>query len=281
MKTSNKLLIAFAAALILIPILCIAFVSRVYYEKGAYTSNMNETDSYGPEETVPFPPNGSAESITVQDKSGIHLIVAINRDGKSGLKVSNNLKGLVTVQTDANGQLQISVKSSKEEIGNLGKLTISAPLVRMLNISGSKGLSLQAEVDSLNLNLSNIGSVEFKQQAKLKYLEITTTKVNDISFAETNSLSASLNLNNTNVRSDLSSFDNLVINSAGTSIIELNGGENGVSGKTINNFNINTLGKTDLKVLNMVINQCSGKFSDSTSVQMPAININQMYKVKK
>jgi hypothetical protein len=33
--------------------------------------------------------------------------------------------------------------------------------------------------------------------------------------------------------------------------------------------------------LNMVINQCSGKFSDSTSVQMPAININQMYKVKK
>ena len=281
MKTSNKLLIAFAAALILVPILCIAFVSRVYYEKGEYTSNMNETDSYGPEGTITFPANGSAENITVLDKSGIHLIVAINRDGKVGLKVSNNLKGLVSVQTDANGQLQIAVKSGKEEIGNLGKLTISAPLVRMLKISGSKGLSLQAEVDSLNLNLSNIGSVDFKHQGQLKFVKVSTMKVSDISFAETNFLSASLNLNSTNVRSDMGSFDNLIINSAGTSTIDLNGGDQAVPGKTINNLKINTLGKTDLKVLNMVINQCSGKFSDSTSVQMPAVNINQMYKVKK
>ena len=281
MKTSNKLLIAFAAALILVPILCIAFVSRVYYEKGEYTSNMNETDSYGPEGTIAFPANGSAENITVLDKSGIHLIVAINRDGKAGLKVSNNLKGLVSVQTDANGQLQIAVKSGKEEIGNLGKLTISAPLVRMLKISGSKGLSLQAEVDSLNLNLSNIGSVDFKHQGQLKFVKVSTMKVSDISFAETNFLSASLNLNSTNVRSDMGSFDNLIINSAGTSTIDLNGGDQAVPVKTINNLKINTLGKTDLKVLNMVINQCSGKFSDSTSVQMPAVNINQMYKINK
>lgn len=281
MKTSNKLLIAFAAALILVPILCIAYVSRVYYEKGEYTSNMDETASYGPISTIAFPANGSTETINVLDKSGIHLIIAVNRDAKEGLKVSSNLKGLVSVKTDANGQIQIELNSGKEGIGNLGKITISSALVRVLNVAGSQGVSLHAEVDSLDLNLNNIGSVEFNQETKLKYLNVSTKNVNDIRFAETNSLSASLNLTNTNVRSDLASFDNLNINSAGTSIIELNGGDQAGQAKKINNLSINTLGKTDLKVLNMVINKCSGKFSDSTSVQMPAVNINQMYKVKK
>ena len=281
MKTSNKLLIAFAAALILVPILCIAYVSRVYYEKGEYTSNMDETASYGPISTIAFPATGSTETINVLDKSGIHLIIAVNRDANEGLKVSNNLKGLVSVKTDANGQIQIELNSGKEGIGNLGKITISSALVRVLNVAGSQGVSLHAEVDSLDLNLNNIGSVEFNQETKLKYLNVSTKKVNDIRFAETNSLSASLNLTNTNVRSDLASFENLNINSAGTSIIELNGGDQAGQGKKINNLSINTLGKTDLKVLNMVINNCSGKFSDSTSVQMPAVNINQMYKVKK
>lgn len=281
MKTSNKLLIAFAAALILVPILCIAYVSRVYYEKGEYTAGMDETDTYGPIKSIPFPASGSAETINVVDKSGIHLIIAINKDAKAGLKVSNNLKGLVSVTTDANGQIQIQLKPGKEGIGNLGKITISTPGLRVLSLAGSQGVSFQTEVDSLTLNLSNIGFVEFNKETKLKYLNVSTKNVNDIMFGETNSLSASLNLTNTNVRTDLASFENLVINSAGTSTIELNGGDERSPGKTIKKFSINTLGKTDLRVLNMIIDQCSGKFSDSTSVQMPAVNINQMYKIKK
>jgi hypothetical protein len=280
MKTSNKLLIAFAAALILIPILFIAFVSAVYYEKGDFRSRIGEIDTYGqkPKTTIALSGTGSAESINIQGDKGIHLVVTLIKDAKVGLKVTDNLKGLITVRYDDNGQLQIEVKNRKEQQENFGRIAISAPDVRSINVTGSRGFSLQAEMDSLNLNLVDTELGQFNVATKIKYLSVETKNVRDINFTETTSLSAFLNLDNTNVKSERGSFDNLVINSAGTSNIELNGGDDA---KTINNLRINTLGKSDVKVLNMIVNLCSGKFSDSTNVQMPAVNINQMYKVKK
>jgi hypothetical protein len=280
MKTSNKLLIALAAALILIPILYIAFISAVYYEKGDFKSQMGEMDTYGqkPENAIALSGTGSTESINIQGDKGIHLVVAILKDAKVGLKITDNLKGLITVRYDANGQLQIDVKNRTEQQENFGRIAISAPDVKTVNVTGSRGISLQAEMDSINLNLVDTELAQFNAGTKIKRLNVKTTNVRDINFTETSSLSAFLNLSNTNVKSDRGSFDDLTINSAGTSNIELNGGDDA---KTIKNLRINTLGKSDVKVLKMIIDQCAGKFSDSTDVQMPAVNINQMYKVKK
>ncbi|MEJ7560680.1 MAG: DUF2807 domain-containing protein [Pedobacter sp.] len=280
MKTSNKLLIAFAAALILIPILCIAYVSRVYYEKGDYASKMGDMDTYGPKPklAIAFSGTGSAKTINIQGESKIHLAVTVIKGTKVGLEVSENLKGLVTVQFAANGDLQINVKGDPGHQENFGRIAISAPEVKNINVAGSRGISLVAEMDSLNLNLVDAELAQFNADTKVKHLNVDTRNVREITCNETQSISALFNLNNTSFKSDRGSFDDLTINSAGNSSMELNGGD---QAKTINNLRINTLGKSDVKLLNMIINQCSGKFSDSTTVQMPAVNINQMYKVKK
>jgi hypothetical protein len=280
MKTSNNLLVAFAAALILIPIFCIAYVSRVYYEKGDYASIIGDMDTYGPKPktAIAFSGTGSAKTINILGDRTIHLAVTIIKGTKIGLNVSENLKGLVTVQFDANGDLQINVKGDKGHQENFGRIAISAPEVRNINVTGSRGISLVAELDSLDLNLVDAQLAQFNADSKVKHLNVETKNVREITYNETQSISALFNLNNTSFKSDRGSFEDLTINSAGASDIELNGGD---QAKTINNLRIITLGKSDVKLLNMIVNQCSGKFSDSTNVQMPAVNINQMYKLKK
>jgi hypothetical protein len=283
MKTSNKLLIAFGAALILIPILCVAFVSRVYFESGDYGSRMGEMDTYGskPKNILKIRGNGSANVINVQGESKIHLVIALTKSEHLQVMTSDNLKDLVDVDFDSVGKMLISVKNNSQHSETYGRIAISAPDIKTIDVLGSNGISLQADMDSLSLNLSDLELAQFQAGTKVKYLKVTAKNVKDVSFNEINSLSANLELNNSNVKSELGSFNNLDISSSGSSTIELNGGNDGAPAKTINNLKINTLGKSDVKVLNMTINQCSGKFSDSTTVQMPAINLNQMYRLKK
>ena len=283
MKTSNKILLSFAAALILIPILCIAFVSRVYFEPGDYTSRMGASDTYGaiPKQNVPITGSGSSESINIEGDTRIHLVIAITPGKALEVKATDNLKGLVSVTFDSSGQLQIKVANRTDHLENYGRIAITAPGLKEINVNGSKGINLQADMDSLKLTLTNTELAQFDASTKVKYLNVTTNNVKDINFSETNPISTLLNLNTTNLKTELTSFDNLAINSTGTSTIELNGGEDGNPVRSINNLKVTTMGKTDFKVLNMNIAQCSGKFSDSTTVQMPAVNINQMYKVKK
>jgi hypothetical protein len=275
MKTSNKILLSFAAALILIPILCIAFVSRVYFEPGDYTSRMGASDTYGaiPKQNVPITGSGSSESINIEGDNRIHLVIAITPGKALGVKTTDNLKGLVSVEFNSSGQLKIKVANRSDKLENYGRIAIT--------VNGSRGINLQTEMDSLKLGLTNTELAQFDAATNVKYLSVTTNNVKDITFREGNPLSTVLNLNNTNVKAELTSFDNLAINARGTSTIELNGGEDGNPVRSIKNLKINTMGKTDFKVHNMEIAQCSGRFSDSTSVQMPAINLNQMYKVKK
>jgi hypothetical protein len=283
MKTSNKILLSFAAALILIPILCIAFVSRVYFEPGDYTSRMGASDTYGaiPKQNVPITGSGSSESINIEGDTRIHLVIAITPGKALEVKTTDNLKGLISVEFNSSGQLQIKVANRSNRLENYGRIAITAPGLKEITVNGSRGINLQTEMDSLKLSLTNTELAQFDAATNVKYLSVTTNNVKDITFREGNPLSTVLNLNNTNVKAELTSFDNLAINARGTSTIELNGGEDGNPVRSIKNLKINTMGKTDFKVHNMEIAQCSGRFSDSTSVQMPAINLNQMYKVKK
>lgn len=284
MKTSNKLLIAFAAALILIPIFCIAYVSRAYYEKGDYSSQAGEMDNFGPipKNVVDVPVNGSFEAISIQGDIRLHLAVTVLKGPNRSVKFSDNLKGFISVKLDSNGQLVIVVKSpTNEKTGNFGRISISAPDIYGLRLLNSDGISLVADLDSLNLNLENTSYANFNVDTKIEKLSVHTKNVEVVSFRETATKSVFLDVNNTNVQCDVSSFDNLSIISAGASQIELNGGYGDKAGETIKNLKLVTLGKSEVRISNTSINNCSGSFSDSTSVQMPAVNINQMYKLKK
>ncbi|ACU05545.1 hypothetical protein [Pedobacter heparinus] len=281
MKTSNKLLIAFALALLLIPILGIAIVSGVYYEKDDQSAmQKGAMDTFGviPENVASIPVNSPFKSVTIDGGNQLHLVVKLVKDEKSGVKFPDDMKGLITALVDGNGQLQIVVKATGKKHDNYTRIAVYGPDIKELNVLNGKGINLNANTDSLALNLSHTGSAHFDPDTKIGKLNIRTADVQQISFRETGTKSVILNLKNTNVKSDMSSFDQLSIYAAGTSEIELNGGYGEKTDKVIKHLTLNTLGKAKVKVYNMKIDQCAGRFSDSTSVEMPAVNINQMYR---
>ena len=281
MKTSNKLLVAFATALILIPILSIAIISRVYFEKGDGSYNAAAMDGFGPLPTniASIPANGSFETVSIQGDKSMHLAVTLVKDAKQEIKFSDNLKGLLTISTDANSQLLVNIKPNiKSEV--FGRIYISSLALKRLKVANT-GIELQAEMDSLDLALNNMSSANFNAESKIGQLDLHITDVMGITFVETAIKYVVMDMKNANVLIEKSSFDDLTINSSGTDTIEMKGGDSGTSEQLIKNLKINTLGKSDFKVFNTMINKCSGSFSDSTSVLMPAVNLNQMYKSRK
>lgn len=282
MKTSNKLLIAFAAALILIPILSIAIVSGIYYEKENTANGGTEMDTFGPvpKDMPALAVNAPFESVNIEGADQFYLAVRLVQAEKTEVRYADNLKGLISTTVDNEGQLQIVLKKSDRQQDNYTRIWIYGSEVKKLNIVNGKGLNLNAKMDSLQLSLINTGSGHFDPETNIGWLSVRTYKVGEISFRETATKSVSLDLNGTNVKSEMSSFDNLSINAAGNAEIELNGGYGEAAGKTVKHLTLNTLGKAKVRILNMQIDQCSGKFSDSTQVDMPAVNINQMYNSK-
>ncbi|WP_285057653.1 GIN domain-containing protein [Pedobacter ginsengisoli] len=282
MKTSNKLLIAFAAALILLPILGIAIVSGVYYEKENTTGGGTEMDTFGPvpKDMPAIAVSTPFESVNIEGADQFYLAVRLVQAEKTEVRYAENLKGLISTTVDASGQLQIVLKKSDKQRDNYTRIWIYGPGIKKLNVVNGRGLNLNAKQDSLQLNLSSTGSGHFDPETNIGWLSVRTDKVGEISFRETATKSVNLELNGTNVKSEMSSFDNLSINAAGNAEIELNGGYDGVPEKSIKHLTLNTLGKAKVKVFNMQIEQCSGRFSDSTQVEMPAVNINQMYAPK-
>jgi hypothetical protein len=283
MKTSNKLLIAFASALVLIPVLGIAIISRVYYEKGDHSASANtQMDTFG---TIPKNMSAIAvtdpfQSVSIDGGNQLYLAVRLVEDEKAGIKYADNIKGLISAKVDGNGRLQIVLKGSDKQRENYARIWIYGPHIKQLSVANGRGINLNAKLDSLQLDLNSTESAHFDPETNIGWLSVRTDKVREISFRETATKSVSLDLNGTNVKSEMSSFDNLSINVAGNAEIELNGGYDGVPEKSIKHLTLNTLGKAKVKVFNMQIDQCSGRFSDSTQVEMPAKNINQMYSTK-
>jgi hypothetical protein len=284
MKTSNKLLIAFASALILIPVLGIAIISRVYYEKGDSSSPGNtEMDTFGPvpKDMPALAVSAPFESVNIKGADQFYLAIKLVTAEKPGVKYADNLKGVISATVDNKGQLQIIMKKSDQQRDNYTRVWIYGPHIKELNVENRTSMNLNAKMDSLQLNLTNTGAAHFDPETNIGWLSVRTKDVQEISFRETNTKSVNLDLNGTNVKSERSSFDNLSISAAGNAEIELNGGYGETPDKVIKHLTLNTLGKAKVKIFNMQIDQCSGKFSDSTQVEMPALNINQMYNSKK
>lgn len=284
MKSSNKLLIAFASALVLIPVLGIAIVSAIYYEKDDRSASGNSAmDTFG---TIPKNMSAIAisipfQSVSIDGGAQLYLAVRLVEDEKSRVKFADNIKGLISAKIDGNGQLQIVLKRSDKQRENYARIWIYGPHIKQLSVANGRGLNLNAKLDSLQLNLRSTGSAHFDPETKVSWLSVHTKDVQDISFRETATKSVNLDLNGTNVKSEMSSFEKLSINAAGNAEIELNGGYGSTTDKVIKHLTLNTLGKAKVRIFNIQVDQCSGKFSDSTQVEMPAVNINQMYNSKK
>lgn len=283
MKTSNKLLIGFASTLVLIPVLGIAIISRVFYEdldNFAIEIAENDTFKSASKNMVTQAVSEPFQSVSITGVNDLYLTVRLVSDENSGIKFTKNFKGLISAKVDSKGYLQIVLEKSDKQQENYANIWIYSASVKRLRVKNGRGMNLDAKLDSLQLELSQLGSASFGANTKIGWLSVHTEDVNVISFNDAATRSVNLALNGTNLKSEKSSFENLSINAMGNSEIELNGGYDEKTSKVIGNLTLNTHGKGKVRISNMQVNQSSGKFSDSTQVEMPALTIKQMFNSK-
>ncbi|WP_379087447.1 GIN domain-containing protein [Pedobacter sp. UC225_65] len=290
MKTSNKLLITFALALTLIPLIGMVYDAKVNYtdDKGYAIEESNRakedanfnTPSKNMESKVIAAP---FQSVNIEDAKKIGINIHYVKAEQYGVKVSKGVKDSIDFKVDANGQLQISFKDKTEDKDSYYiSILVYAPTLKQLNINNTKALFVNAQTDSLDLNVNNSGVISFDKDAVIGKLNINAENVDNVNAWESNKITnLYLNLKNSDFTSTRSTFENLSINSSVKSEIEIFGENGGKTPSLIKNLVLNTLDVANVKLENVKVANCSGNLSDQTQVQMPAINLNQMYKAKK
>ncbi len=287
MKTSNKLLIAFAAALVLIPILGMVIVSATQYKKG---SSEDSVDIVGKVENFSTPTANMTsialaagfEHINVEDAKKLALNIRLIKDEKYGVKISEQYKDLIAFKVDKNGLLQLTINEQKAVAENGNRWTtqiyIYAPNANTLTVANASNLVVKSVADSLNLNLSKIESFYFNNGTELNQLNLNAILVKDLTLRRDKIKSANVAITDTKFAIESMSLDNVSITTNGSSKVEFYKNEEPKTPQTIKNLVLITNGIADVKIENTTINNCSGKLSDQTTVQMPAVNLNQMYK---
>ena len=204
MKTSNKLLIAFAAALIIIPVLGMVIVSATQYKTGSYKDIVHKVENF----TTPTPNmetlavQSAFTAVSISDANGKSVNINIINDEKFGVKVPAAYKDLVSLSVDVNGQLQITFKDQPKNDGNdrdsyYSNIYVYAPNVKGLNVSNAESIFIMANADSLAVNVQKSGSISWNSKATFNHLMMKTIDVNSVYFRDDNFKSVSLDLNNT------------------------------------------------------------------------------------
>jgi hypothetical protein len=285
MKTSNKLLIAFASALILLPILGIAIVSGLYYEKGPVPLvAIYDYEPLGMQSKtmtasmIPTAFNG----INIKGSRKMQIVIKLIDDDRYGIKIPNEFKAFVTTKVDSKGHLQINVSEPDAKLGEYAQIWIYGRGIKSLEADNLRGLGLSAITDSLNLTVSNGEFAYLDKKTSIGKLNVNTRNLGSLGIEQGGKTSSMIvDLHNSRFSVQNISFNLLSIAASGASDIEIIGDEENNGQHNIKDLYLKTSGTSKVKVSNMQIDQCSGKFSDSTSVEMPARNINQMYNLKK
>ncbi len=286
MKTSNKLLIAFAAALIVIPILGMVIVSATQYKTGSYSERSDEVskdDSFNtPTENMSSIAVSSAfTSIILSDAQSLALNINLIKDEKFGVKIPEEYKDLINLNVDENGQLLMAVKERKDSKKNgarfYANIYIYAPNISSLTLANASSLVVKSIADKLNLNLNKIESFYFANGTKLNQLNLDAVQVKDLILRRDKIRSANIVITDTKFAIESMSLDNVAITTNGNSKVAIYEKGDNKTPQIIKNLVLTTNGIADVKIENTTIENCSGKLSDETIVQMPAVNLNQMY----
>ncbi len=195
------------------------------------------------------------------------------------MKVPKELKDSISFEV-VNGQLQIGLDLNRNiRVRNHTTIIIYGKNLKQLNVSNAEFLYFDATADSIQLNVKKSGNVTLNKDVTLNALQVTTEDVKGVYVSKIAVKSLNVRLNGTNFQSDESSYDNLSITASGKSEIEINGSDMEKDKKYfIKKLFINTLNDADFRLANIRVDDASGSFSDQTKVQMPAVNLNQMYK---
>ncbi|MBC6111712.1 GIN domain-containing protein [Pedobacter fastidiosus] len=278
MKTSNKLLIALAALLIIIPVIAIAVIVKINFVPSGDTSYLSrqELNNQAFDEpskgrlSIPIPSVFNA--VNFVDAKNSFISVHLTKSTVSGVKITSFEKEFITLEVK-NGVLNLSFNDNFNQ-GRPIDIVIYAPSFKKINASNAGLFELVASGDSLEVDLHKTESFSFGAAIITRNNKGETIKV--INQSDIKNLI--VNLNDSKFSSFSNSYQNLEINTKGNSEIELNSGENNKEIYTIKNLSINTVDTASINIKNIKIEKIKGKISDNTIIKMPIPILKQLFK---
>jgi len=280
MKTSNKLLIALAASLIIIPIIVVAVnVKMNYKESKTFVNNWKDDKSFStPSEGFKSKALSPFTAVNFDNANNTYLNIKIVKDSKSGIKIQADLQDQFGFDVDDKGVLQITLKNGNNNLSYSPTIFIYSDKISKLSVAKARGFYIDINTDSLTVNAKNVNHLNFESNTKLNALEINADHVEDFVQSSKNIGALKINLNESEFKTGEISYKSLNITSSGNSKISITGDEKDAEKYLIDQLQIKTSGKTALNVEDIKVNNISGSLSDSTMVEMPAIYLKKMLK---
>lgn len=282
MKLSNKLLIGFAAALILIPILGMVVVSATKYKEGNYTSYNNEVQL---DNNQPFDAKSTNKfaaafdqpysKINIQQAYGSSIEIHLNVDQKYGAKIPTELKDQI-IFTVTNGMLNINFKKDfkAEEFRNRITIILYAPLFDGLKATHLNSLHLTAKAENFAADITDCNYFSVNVGETVNGDTTSNGAINQ-------NVIKNLTLNLDNAKFYLNDdLENLSVIGNNSSIIINEEDEDSPKAVAIRNLNLKTTGTNHIKVGKLVFETVSAEFSDYTKLEIPAYLLNKMYTKK-
>ncbi|RZL30141.1 MAG: hypothetical protein EOO96_18725 [Pedobacter sp.] len=287
MKTSNKILIAFAAALILIPVLGMVIVSATQYKKGTHTADRfqapDENNNTFAGKSVGKTAVKISETFTqieFEDAKGSSIELHLNKDENFGAKVPEDLKDQIVFKV-TNGVLKVSFKDgfNAKEFRNRMIIFLYAPSFKSLKGNNLFNFNLIATTEDLSVDLKDC------DYFSLYNSDVTsTTVVNGDTTA--NAVSNQTTIKNLTLKLNHSGFNladldmnSLNITTSDSSTVTINDpGLESPKSLTIGALNLKTVGSNNVKIGKVKVNEAKGDFSDGTILQIPADLLNKMFK---
>ena len=287
MKTSNKILIGFAAALILIPVLGMVIVSATQYKTGTYNDRVDVVQqdisfkaSTANMTSIALP--SAFEVVNISDAKNFSLNIHFIKDKQFGVKITKEYKDLISVVLDRDGKLQLSFKDSKNSDQtrrmDYAIIYVYAPNLNALTVTNANDLIVKTAAEKLNLKLNKINSFYFDNGTEISQLDLEAVNTKALTIRRDKIKSVNVAITDSEFAIESMNLENVSITTNGTSKVNFYTNDFGDKNQIIKNLVLNTNGIADVKIDNTTIDKCSGSFSDQTTVLMPAININQMYK---
>ncbi|TDQ09875.1 GIN domain-containing protein [Pedobacter metabolipauper] len=281
MKTSNKILIAFAVVMFIVPIVTIAISintdsPRITSDEWTNTSKLNVKTTGYISKAIEKPFNGVILNNGLSNK---FIELRLVEGEESGIKMPGNIQDKVSFNVDPAGKLQITFDDQGDDLRY--SIIVYSKSLKTLNVANTDALVVKADLDSLEIHAEKSGTLSFNgDHAKIKNLNLTANNVMAVQVDRDDSFDfLNVKLENSQFFFDSNSVSGLVINASGKSNIDIktDGQPNDFN---IGKLEINTLGDTQLLIKNIKVGAFSGKFSDNTSVNMPASYLNQMISKK-
>lgn len=280
MKTSNKLLIALAVSLIVIPIVVIAINIKVNYrDKKTFFKQLEENNDFN------FPLSGflkkeliAFSAINFVDGNDVHINVEVIKSKKSGIKVPSELANTYDFNVDNKQTLQIKLKKPTKKMKHSITLYIYTSDINMLSISNAAGFTLKISTDSLNMEATHINRLSFDEKTNIKSLKLVSGAVENLNISDTKGIEhIDLVLKGSNFYTSNSAYESLKIHSSGKSNIDIYGDKIDKEKFKIGLLYIETKGSSSLNLENVKVGKSSGSLSDSTKVSMPVKVLRTMF----